>query len=199
MSEKSIEFSCRCSSFSGRLHIPDNQIGFHVICYCCDCQKFNRKLESSFNKLDEHGGTVLYQTRPSFYKIDSGQEFVRCYSHQPNGLHRWYTACCNSHIANTMGKSSIPFIGIPLTIFKLKEGKAEENFGKIGLKAFAKYAEPKNPIGAHQTFPKSYMFKIIPFMIMGMIKGLAKPHPFYKKDGSALAEPSVGNLSITPT
>lgn len=193
MEDRTIHFSCQCESFEGSLQVYQKHKGFHVYSYCCDCQGFNKTLNSTHNKLNQNGGTELYQTRPGFYTIHKGINEVRAIKHTKKGLMRWYTACCKTQIGNTMARVKIPFIGIPVSLFKL-DCSADNVFDPIEMRALAKYARPDKTPGSHDTFPLTYRPKIIGFMLKGMIKGWAMPHPFYNPDGTRKSPPTIGEI-----
>ena len=193
MEETTLSFSCKCGVYTGQLSLHKKQRGFHVFCYCCDCQGFNKKLNSEYNTIDSNGGTQIYQTRPSFYHVESGADQIRLYVHSSKGLYRWYTECCHTHIGNTMQKGEVPFIGVPVSLIDFGDKTAEEVLGGIEMRGFTKYASPSKPEDGYETFPLSYMTKIIPFMLLGLVNGLAKPHPFFSS-GKPISDPLVGRI-----
>lgn len=191
MSGHGLAFSCECSQVSGEVVVEKNLPGNHIQCYCEDCQNFQGLLNNPFNRLDSNGGTEVYQTYPALYKIKSGAENIRCFKFGEKGIYRWYTSCCHSHIANTLPKANIAFIGVPVNIFKMSPEDLNSKIGAVSLRTFAKYAKPNKPQDAYDTLPKAYLFRILPFMFRGIFKKLAAPHPLFQPNGEAISKPET--------
>lgn len=177
---KSVTLSCKCGGVKGHLKIAPGSY-FHVHCLCCDCQSFAEKLNNTAHILDEHGGSELFQTYPAYMEITEGHDNIRCMQLKRKGLYRWYTACCNMPLANTMGKANVPFVGISVKLMHFaSEQEKLETLGPVTLKAFGKYAIGDAPKDVHPTFPISYMPKILLFMLKGKLLKKYTPHPFFK-------------------
>ena len=81
-------------------------------------------------------------------------------------------------------------MGIPTNIFKKDETQLEKNIGKITLRAWGKYAKPHKPENTYDELPKTYIFQVMPFMLRGYFKKLAKPNPFFDDNGNPVSEAS---------
>ncbi len=187
---KTVNLRCKCGTVKGNLNVVPGDF-FHVHCLCCDCQSFAKHLNNSANILDEHGGSELFQTYPAYMEITEGHENIRCMQLKPKGLYRWHTACCNMPLANTMGKSNVPFVGISVKLMQFEsEQEKRETLGPVTMKAFGKYAIGEAPKDVHPTFPLSYMPKILAFMIKGKFLKKYTPHPFFN-DKTPIAKREV--------
>ncbi len=174
-----VTLECSCGSVKGKLNVTPSSF-LHVCCLCCDCQGFIAHLDKKENVLDEHGGTELVQTYPALVEITAGLDNIRCVQLKKKGLYRWHTTCCNMPVANTMGSSIIPFVGIFVKFMQFpNEQKKIEVLGPVTLKAFGKYSVGEMPKDAHITFPISYVFQIFSFMLKGMLGKKHKPSPFF--------------------
>lgn len=99
----------------------------HVVCYCKDCQAFARYLRQDARILDEAGGTRIVQLEPSRVQIVKGAEHLACLRLTPKGLHRWYAACCDTPLANTLGTPKLAFAGLIAANLQA----APERFGPV--------------------------------------------------------------------
>lgn len=186
-----VDLSCFCGKVKGNLEVVSNTKAFHVNCLCKDCQKFACHLGTEDKILDEYGASDLFQTYPKYFKLTQGQENLSCLKLKEGGLLRWYTSCCNTPVANTIEKAKMPFAGISVKFmhFDSEEEKLEV-LGPVIMKAFAKYSLIAPPKDAHDTFPRTFMPKIIKFMFVGFVKGMYKPSVFYE-DGVLTSEPKL--------
>lgn len=184
-----VELKCSCGSVKGSLKVVPRSY-FHAHCLCIDCQNFARHLDNEKNILDEHGGSEVFQTYPSYLKISEGHEHIGCIKFAPKGLLRWHTQCCNMPLANTMGSSGIPFVGVSVKLMKFSgEQEKLDILGPVTLKAFGKYAIGEMPRDAHERFPRSFMLKIMGFMLKGLLLRKNTPSPFFKgKEPTVVAE-----------
>lgn len=175
-----VPLECACGKVKGIIKVVPGSF-FHVHCLCCDCQDFASHLNNKEKILDQHGGSELFQTYPVFMEISEGKDKIACIQLREKGLHRWHTTCCDMPIANTMGSSKVPFIGVSVKLMKFaNEAIKMETLGPVTMKAFGKYSIGEMPKDAHARFPISYMPKILFFMLKGMFTKKNNPSPFYK-------------------
>lgn len=179
---KTVNLKCFCGQVEGALQVEPRS-SFHVHCLCCDCQAFAGFLGNQERILDEHGGSELFQTYPAYLTITQGQQFVRAVQLAPKGIYRWYASCCNTPIANTLGKASIPFVGVSVKLMQFaSEQEKLEVLGPVTVKAFGKYALGEMPKDAHPRFPLSFLPKVLWFMLKGKLGGKHKPSAFFSGD-----------------
>ncbi len=187
---RTLDLKCACGTVKGTLKVVPGDF-FHVQCLCCDCQTYASHLDNKENILDEHGASELFQTYPTNMKITEGQDKIACLQLQEKGIYRWHTTCCNMPLANTLGSSRAPFVGISVKLMQFADEQEKiQVLGPISLKAFGEYAIGDMPVDAHPRFPKSYLLKIAGFMLKGLITGKNKPSPFFK-DGKPVCRARV--------
>ncbi|MGJ8679542.1 DUF6151 family protein [Paraglaciecola sp.] len=175
-----VNLKCYCGSLKGTLEVVPKSF-FHVHCLCCDCQKFAAHLGNQERILDEHGGSELFQTYPAYFKISEGAEHLRCATLTPKGIYRWHTACCNMPVANTMTSAAMPFVGVSVKLMQFSdETEKQKVLGPVTLKAFGKYAIQGTPADTHPTFPRTFLPKIIWFMLKGFLGKKSKPSSLFK-------------------
>jgi len=178
---KIVDLKCACGKVKGTLKVVPGAF-FHVHCLCCDCQDFAVKLNNKDTVLDEHGGSELFQTYPTFMEITEGQEQIACLQLTDKGLYRWHTQCCNMPLANTMSSSKVPFVGVSVKLMQFaNEQEKITMLGPVMMKAFGKYSIGETPKDVHTKFPISYMPKILGFMLKGILTRKNKPSPFFKQ------------------
>lgn len=109
------------------------------VCYCADCQAFAHFLNR--NKiLDKLGGTNILQTIPKNVTFTEGTENLACMRLTPNGLLRWYAACCNTAIGNTSPNFKISIVGLIHNCLSLEPGSPDKIFSSIDMRVNTKYA-----------------------------------------------------------
>ncbi len=192
---KIVDLKCACGTVKGTLKVVPSSL-FHVHCLCCDCQSFAKHLNNEKNILDEHGGTELLQTYPAYMKFSEGQDKISCVQLTHKGVYRWHTTCCNMPLANTMGSSKVPFIGVSVKLMQFaNEQEKLDTLGPVTMKAFGKYAIGEMPKDVHPKFPFSFMPKILGFMIKGKILKKYTPSPFFNEKGPIV---KINRLSPKP-
>ena len=141
------------------------------------CDVFGKRRSN----IDAHGGSEILQTYPSNIKISQGSDKLQCIKLKNKGIDRWYASCCKTPVANTMGSAKIPFAGVSIKLMKFaSEDEKSRILGPVIMKAFGRSARGKMPEDAHATFPKSFMFKMMKFMLIGKVGSKNRPSPFYE-------------------
>ena len=116
---------CKCGSVRGQ--IEGTGTSSRVICYCTDCRAFAHFLGQAEEVLDAQGGTEIVQIAQPRLRILKGVEHLACLRLSPNGMLRWYAACCCTPLGNTMDKRKIGFIG--LIHSSLDSARMDSDFG----------------------------------------------------------------------
>ncbi|ACY14154.1 DUF6151 family protein [Haliangium ochraceum] len=144
-----IPLQCTCGTLRGVLRAVTPTSSLHVTCYCGDCQTFAHVLGRADEILDERGGTEICQVSPAQLAFTAGQEQLACLRLSPRGLMRWYAACCDTPLGNTLASTGMPFFGCILAL-ALPGGSAAHsdalgpNLGNInGGSARGPVEEPK--------------------------------------------------------
>ena len=119
------QIQCKCSSVKG--HIKGTGTSNRVICYFADCRAFAQYLGCSDDVLDAHGGTEIVQVAQPRLAITHGKAHLATVRLSKKGMVRWYAACCNTPIGNTLANPKISFIG--LIHSSLDHSKLDEDFG----------------------------------------------------------------------
>lgn len=103
---------CRCGHVRGVASEVSPSSGFHLVCYCKDCQAFARVLKRP-DVLDAAGGTDIFQMAPGRLTLTAGTDALRCLrlSGKTRVL-RWYTDCCRTPIANTAASQRFPVVAL---------------------------------------------------------------------------------------
>jgi hypothetical protein len=101
---------CQCGHVRGIAREVSPSNGFHLVCYCKDCQAFAQVLQRS-DILDAAGGTDILQMPPGQLKLTAGTEALRSLRFSEKVL-RWYADCCRTPIANSAASPRFPLIGL---------------------------------------------------------------------------------------
>ena len=184
-----INLKCKCGAVKGSAHNITPRSGNRVACSCSDCQAFANFLDRGADTLDQCGGTEVFQTSQSQIKIDTGRDNIRCLRLAPKGLHRWYSACCNTPIGNAMGAGN-PFFGLIHTFMDVEN--REENLGEI--RAYCQTKDAIAPVDhpkAHSKFPLGITARIIRQMAVWKLQGKNKPSAFYDDNGRPISKPNI--------
>jgi hypothetical protein len=160
-----------------RWSIAQDAPGSHVMCYCADCQSHARHLGRT-DMLDQ-GGSDIFQTIPSAFRIDAGQEHLAMQRLGPRGMYRWYAGCCNTPIANTLNKNSLPFVGAVLP-------PGAQGFGKITAIANTQSA----PIKIRQRGLFGAVWSLLTRAILAKLRGQTAS-PFFNAEGGPVIEGRV--------
>jgi len=176
------KLSCRCGQVSGRVIDASPQAANHVICYCDDCQAFLHHLGRA-DLLDAHGGTDLVQVAPACVAFDHGAEQIVGLRLTPKGIYRWYAACCNTPLGNTLSPA-IPFVGIVAQAFE----DADRSFGKPIGAILGKFAVGTPPAGSTRlNLP--LLARALRTILGWRLRGKTWPHPFFDRDSRKPTRP----------
>jgi hypothetical protein len=154
-----------------------------MVCLCDDCQAFAHQLGRA-DLLDAHGGSDVVQVAPAALSFDRGRERLACLRLGPKGLFRWYAACCNTPVGNTLSPG-IPFVGISAQAFGRE---ADAIFGApVGAiqGKFAVGTPPPGSTGLNLRLIARAVGKILGWRL----RGQAWPHPFFERGTGAPSGP----------
>jgi len=183
---------CSCGAVRGVATNITPATGNRVVCCCEDCQKFAHYLNGGDEILDEFGGTDIFQISQSQVKIEAGAEHLRCLRLTSKGLLRWYTACCNTPIGNSVS-AGVPFIGV-IHSFMDVDGDSDDVLGGVRAYVQTQYArgKPNYPHSA-KKFPLGITLQIMRKMLIWKIKGMNKPSAFFSESGKPIIKPTIVN------
>ncbi|MEO1110228.1 MAG: DUF6151 family protein [Pseudomonadota bacterium] len=106
--QSGLAFSCICGEVTGRIKPQGLKHGSHAVCFCADC----RAGQLYFKQPDPAPGPVeVFQIAPHELIFETGSENLAAIKLSPNGMLRWYAACCNAPLAATPNTPKFPFVG----------------------------------------------------------------------------------------
>jgi hypothetical protein len=179
---------CRCGTVKG--YLSHTTAVNRCMCYCRDCQAFAHFLGKADEILDAQGGTDVVQTRPANLTFTHGQNALACMRLTPKGLLRWYTACCNTPIGNTVANYRMPFVGLVHSCLEGAGPSLDQSFGPVRARVNTKSAKGEVPSGSG-----GMMSAILPFIALvarPLVDGSYKRTPFFSADtGAPIATPKV--------
>ncbi|WP_187429599.1 hypothetical protein ROLI_024970 [Roseobacter fucihabitans] len=180
-----VDFSCTCGTLKGVLHDVSPETGCHLICYCQDCRAFARHM-GRLGALEPGGGTPLVQVLPAKIEITDGAEHIACLRMGPKGLHRWYAACCNTPLANTVGTPKMPLAGMWRPLFARIDA-----FGPVTTQGFTKMALPEMGRPRKDRGLARMMGGLIKRSLSAYMSGTARKSPFFEQNGTPVTPPQV--------
>lgn len=185
-----IPLKCQCENVQGSVHLASSKTGNHVVCFCDDCQAFANHLPNTGDILDEWGGTAVYQVAPWMVKFHQGVDQLRCLRLTPKGLYRWYTACCQTPVGNTVS-TKLPFVGLIHNILDEEGGKGSLAGPILG---YHKVESATGDVPQHVTdtgMPINTFARLIWRIFKWKVTAGGKPNPFYHTDGKSISRPEI--------
>lgn len=183
------QIQCECGQFKAELTaFPKNSPG-RLACYCDDCQAYLSYIDR-MDLLGASGLSEIIPVYPAEIKFIAGKENLKCVRLSNKGMHRWYTSCCRTPIANTRPK--LPWIGILSRVYNLKDPSLlEKSFGPVGSSIMGRFARGPVIAGtANNMNLKAFKF-VLPFVLKGLILGRGKNSPFFLADGKTPIAPET--------
>jgi hypothetical protein len=179
---------CRCGKLQGSL---ERAAGVQrCICYCADCQAFARYLGRDAEVLDAAGGTDIVQTLPKYLTFTSGTEHLACMRLTPNGLLRWYAACCNTPIGNTPANAKLSFVGLIHNCLAGEPDALDEAFGPVRMRVNTKHAT--GPVQPKAMGLSAGILRSLAMLLKARCDGSYKHTPFFLPDSNTpIAAPRV--------
>lgn len=192
-----LEISCTCGGLTGSLNGIEPSVGNHCVCYCDDCQLFPHHLGRADEILDENGGTGIFQTSAARLEFTDGAD-LRCLRLTEKGLLRWYAGCCNTPIANTLGRWDVPFAGVLTSCLGGEQSTAlvDEALGPVRGRVFAGMAKGTPPAGAASGgFEPKTITRFLRVVLAARFRGDQRRSPFFDPDTH---EPRATPHVLTP-
>jgi len=186
-----LPIECRCGALRGTLRDISPRRGNRLVCYCNDCQSFAHFLGNADEILDTHGGTDIFQTSPARLEFTQGAEALACVRLRKGGLLRWYAACCNTPVGNTMASSGAPFVG--LIHGGLTGSERELALGPIrgGVQAGSAKGD-RASLDAYDRALNPLMFRFLRVLLAARLRGDHRRSPFFDPEsGARRAKPKV--------
>lgn len=180
---------CTCGALQGEVE-RTRQVN-RGVCYCADCQAFAHFLGRAHEILDAQGGTEVIQIAPRRVTMTRGREHLACMRLSPNGLLRWYAACCNTPLGNTLPSYRLSFVGLVHTCLRSVPGfSLDDSFGPVRMRANTSSAKG-NPRPATTGLVAGVM-RILAMMLQARLGGGYRCTPFFDAaTGEPVAPPRV--------
>lgn len=167
-----LAFSCDCGAVVGRLTC-DASSGVHAVCFCRDC----RAAELWLGRTDPAPGPVdVFQTTADRVHIDRGADRLGLLRLGPKGLMRWYAACCNAPLFNTLASPKLAFAAIHTARLA-----APDRIGPVRARGFV----PKSGGGTRHAGAGIMVFRMLKGMAAARLSGRWRLTPFFDPDSGA--------------
>lgn len=181
MTDETRQLQCRCGAMVWR--IAPRARGSRVVCYCADCQTAARHLGAE-DRLDDAGGTEIFQTLPADVEITRGARQLALMRLGPKGLFRWHAGCCGTPVANTLATPGFSFAGMVLPA-------GRTDFGPVTARVQTQTA--RRPV-------RGYGFAATGFQVVGRalrarLTKAWRRTPFFDATGAPVAVPRVLSLA----
>lgn len=176
--------------------------GHHVqraVCYCRDCRMFAYFLARADTMLDQQGGTEVVQMSQGRLHFQSGQERLACMRLTPDGILRWYAACCDTPIGNIPPNRHLPYLSLihACIDYAATGHTAESLLGRVGWHVNARElsVSPRGHPGAartHDGIPFALLARVAFRVIGWRLRGDHRRSPFFDThSGRPVARPHV--------
>ena len=183
---------CQCGTIQGAVANPGN--ANHCVCYCRDCQAFAHFLGKADAVLDERGGSEIIQVPPKNLAFSQGIEALACMRLTDKGLLRWYAACCNTPIGNTLITPKISIVGLVHNCLESPGQSLDDSFGPIRAWANPKGAKGDPKPEVRGLGPVVWWF--ITRVLTARLNGDYKRNPLFHADtGQPIVTPRVLSAS----
>jgi len=179
------DMQCKCGELRG--HIHGKGVSSRVICYCSDCQAFAKFLGRQDDVLDAHGGTEIVQVAQPRLAFSQGKANLAAVRLSEKGIVRWYAACCNTPIGNTLANPKVSFIGLIHAV--LDRERLDADFGtRVAV------VNVDSATGDPKPKPKGFLGTILRFLwiiLSTRIGGTYKKSPLFDESGELIVNPTV--------
>jgi len=178
---------CTCGAVQGE--VSHSGRASRGVCYCKDCQSFAHFLGRPGDILDAQGGSDVIAVLPQWVAITRGKDKLACMSLSDKGMLRWYAACCNTPIGNTLRSSKFSYVGLVHTCLRNPPSTLDQDYGPVRMRVNTQSAkgEPKP-----KNSPVSMFFSVLGLMIPVLgarLSGSYMNTPFFDAQGTPIARP----------
>jgi hypothetical protein len=178
---------CRCGTLKG--YVVRSAGVNRCVCYCRDCQAFAHFLGRPGEILDAQGGTEVIQIRPANVIFTQGREALACMRLTEKGLLRWYAACCNTPIGNTLPGIRVSYVGLVHSCLD-GGGSLGDSFGPV--RAHVNTTSAKGGVNSNAIGMMSVILRFIAMVARARIDGSYRRTPFFSADtGAPIVNPRV--------
>jgi hypothetical protein len=162
--------------------------GVRAVCYCNSCREFAIRTGAE-SALDPAGGSDLYQVAPEEIVFQSGADGLSWLRLTDKGPARWFTTCCNTPVANTLGTQRIPFV--TLQTHRLAD---QDQLPPVSVRVFRRDATGRVPDDGKGVV--ALYLNFAGRMLRSWISGGWRRNPFFGKDGKPIAPRSKPTAPI---
>jgi hypothetical protein len=178
---------CRCGTLKGQVN-PERVN--RAVCYCRDCQAFAHFLGRAADILDSQGGTDVIQTIPAHVTFTAGRDALACMRLTENGLVRWYAACCNTPVGNTLANFRVSFIGLIHNCLENAGMPLDGSFGPVRIRVNTKRA--KGEVKSSSLDALTGILRLLAMVTRARIDGSYRRTTLFSIDtGAPIATPKV--------
>lgn len=182
-----IGLRCRCGKLQGEL--DPQRVAARALCYCKDCQAFARFLKSEDRVLDPSGGTEVAAALPAAVRFTGGLDHLACMSLGPNGIYRWYAACCNTPVGNTPRNPKASYLGLVRTCLDATPDELDRQLGHARMTA--NLGSAYGPVEATPVATLRAVCKIGAMVVKARLGGGWRDNPFFDASGAPVRAPQV--------
>lgn len=186
----SVDLRCTCGAVQGHVLDASRKTINRIVCYCNDCQAFNRFLERD-DLMNAQGGTDIVQVAPSRIRFTQGVDKLRSMRLSEEGSFRWYTDCCKTPAGNMLYSTRCPFSGIHAKFFALQGTALDTAVGAPIGSIQGKYAIGGCPPGVDEGAGFGLLLQCMHFLLGNIVMGRHKPSPYWTTDGKPTAVPRI--------
>jgi hypothetical protein len=176
-----ISLRCQCGALRGTLTGKTLKSGTHLTCHCRDCRAFQVALGREDPGAKD--GVRIVQIAPAGMEITQGADTLAALRLSPRGPLRFYAACCDTPIATTPSRLSLPFAGVLADVI--------EDQGALG-----RVRAQVNITAADGRVTHKRMGRVVRALfanaLSAMLKGDRKKTPFFDAEtGKPVVEPMI--------
>jgi hypothetical protein len=178
---------CRCGTVKG--FVADVRSTHRALCYCKDCQAFAHFLKRPAEILDARGGSDVIQTQQKNVTFTQGTEALACMRLTDRGLLRWYAACCNTPIGNTLPGFKLSFVGLVHSCLANPNQSLQDSFGAVRA-----VVNTQGAVGTPKPESRGALATIgwaLALIARARFNGSYKQTPFFRADGTPIATPRL--------
>ena len=171
-----MRWTCKCGEVELSVAPGD---GTRIVCYCGSCRKFATDFGAD-ETLDAAGGADLYQTAPETVTITKGADKLSWVKFSAKGPNRWFTTCCRTPMANSLGTRAIPFATVLSHNIDDKDA-----LGPVAARVNRKDATAHidAPAGNAGKAIRSFIWRAL----RSRLSGRYKKNPFFDQNGALIA------------
>jgi hypothetical protein len=186
-----LRLGCDCGSVAGIVSGATPRTARRLVCYCDDCQRFAAALGVADSVLDEHGGTEVLHISPARVTFTHGHTEIECLRLSTRGIFRWYSACCNTPIGNTLPTSRLPFLSLIHTCLHVENGTLGDVVGPVQSRLQGRFAIRGMPPDTHPAVPVAAVVLAAGKSLGWWLRGDQRRSPFFDRSGKPIVEPHI--------